>query len=208
MFLKIIIDIKKACLVICILISVISFGQRKKEISSEAIKVLYDSIPKVDGKYEYTEIIVLDSTYKKEILYKNSKLFFANVFKSAKDVIQYDDREEGKVIVKGNFSVEGSQSSVLLPHFTEEWKVNFSLEIFSKDGKYRYRLYDLSILRIADSDVIFPISVDDAYKETQTGITKKLDKKLFVDMLYEIKSTISTLKSYMSKKTNTSNSDF
>ena len=199
---------KKISLVICILISILSFGQRNKEIPSATIKILHDSMPRVNGKYEYSEVVILDSTYKKEMLYKNSKLFFTNAFKSAKDVIQYDDREEGKVIVKGNFSVEGSQSGILLPYFIEEWKIDFSLEIFSKDGKYRYRLYDLNILRIADNNVIFPISIDDAYKETQTGITKKLDKKLFVEMLDEINGTISSIKSYMSKKSSTLSSDF
>ena len=199
---------KKVSLIICILISILSFGQRNKEIPSASIKILHDSMPKVNGKYEYSEVVFLDSTYKKDMLYKNSKLFFTNAFKSAKDVIQYDDREEGKVIVKGNFSVEGSQSGILLPFFIEEWKIDFSLEIFSKDGKYRYRLYDFNILRIADNSVIFPINIDDAYKETQTGITKKLDKKLFVEMLDKINGTISSIKSYMSKKSNISSSDF
>lgn len=86
----------------------------------------------------------LDSTYKKDILYKNSKLFFADAFKSAKDVLQYDDREEGKIIGKGNFKIEGGQS-VFLSYFTEVWIVNFSIELFVKDGKYRYRIYDFNI---------------------------------------------------------------
>ena len=92
------------------LFSIFSYGQKQKEFTAETVKILYESIPKVEGKYEYTEVVQLDTTYKKDVLYKNSKLFFADAFKSAKDVLQYDDREEGKVIGKGNLSIEGGQA--------------------------------------------------------------------------------------------------
>ena len=66
---------KNILLSVFILVSHISFSQKTKEVTNETVKALYNSLPKVDGKYEYSEIVFLDSTYKKDILYKNSKLF-------------------------------------------------------------------------------------------------------------------------------------
>lgn len=198
-----------------ILLSIVSYGQKQKEITAETVKKLYDSIPKVDGKYEYTEVVQLDTTYKKDVLYKNSKLFFADAFKSAKDVLQYDDRGEGKVIGKGNLSIEGGQS-VFLTYVTEKWTVNFSLEIFSKDGKYRYRIYDLNIdsRRVAsggsspDNVSNSDLSIDEAYKETEKGVTKKMNRKMFAELIDRVSSTITQIKTYMAKKQSSSNSDF
>ena len=76
-----------------------SFSQKQKEVTDESVKTLYTSLPKIDGKYEYTEVIQLDTAFKKDMLYKNSKLFFADIFKSAKDVLQYD----GNTILEFHF---------------------------------------------------------------------------------------------------------
>src|ERR1035437_2480137 len=197
-----------------ILISQLSFGQKEKEISDETIKTLYKSLPKVDGKYEYSEIVQLDSTYKKDLLYRNAKLFFVDVFKSAKDVLQYDDRDEGKVIGKGNFEIEEMQRGFFNSVF-DSWRVNFTLELFAKDGRYRYRIYDFSIKEkrtiISGSgspDYYSDFSIDDAYTQTQKGEIKKMNKKMFTEIVDKINSTISEIKTYMSKKQSSSNSDF
>jgi hypothetical protein len=198
-----------------IFFSLVSYGQKEKEITAETVKALYNSMPKVDGKYEYTEVVQLDTTYKKDVLYKNSKLFFADAFKSAKDVLQYDDREEGKVIGKGNLSIEGGQA-VFLTYVTEKWRVDFSLEIFSKDGKYRYRIYDFNIgsRRVASGgsspDNVYntDLSIDEAYKETEKGVSKKMNRKMFAELISRINSTVSEIKTYMAKKPSSSSSDF
>lgn len=198
-----------------ILLSLSSFGQKRKGITAETVKQLYNSMPKVDGKYEYIEVVRLDTTYKKDMLYRNSKLFFADAFKSARDVLQYDDREEGKVIGKGNLSIEGEQN-ILLSYVTEQWTVNFSLEIFSKDGKYRYRIYDFNIdnRRVTSggnsTDNVYntTLSIDEAYKETQKGVSKKMNRKMFAELIGRVNSTITEIKAYMAKKESASNSDF
>ncbi len=206
---------RKYILVAFILISQISFAQKEKEVTEQTTNALYAALPKVDGKYEFSEVVQLDSTYKKDMLFKNSKLFFADAFKSAKDVLQYDDRDEGKVIGKGNFVIEGGQA-VFLTYATEKWHVNFSLEIFSKDGRYRYRVYDFNIEsrrvvsggNTADNVNNYSLSLDEAYKVTEKGVTKKMNRKLFSEMISRIHSTISEIKSYMAKKESSSNSNF
>ncbi len=130
-------------------------------------------------------------------------------------MIQYDDREEGKVIGKGNFIIEGSQSAFLI-YTIQKWHVNFSLELFSKDGKYRYRIYDLEISEIRtvsggsspDNISNSDLSIDDAYNQTLKGIDKKMNRKMFSEIIDRINGTILEIKNYMSKKQSSSNSDF
>ena len=49
-------------------------------------------VPMVDGKVIYSEIVSIENNTK-DILYGKSKLWFADTFKSSKDVIQLDDKE-------------------------------------------------------------------------------------------------------------------
>ena len=73
----------------------------------EKNSVQLDSIPQVDGVYQYQEVVSVDSTLSKEQLYKNAKVYFMDVFTGAKDAFQYDDdKKEGRIIGKGSITVE------------------------------------------------------------------------------------------------------
>lgn len=177
-----------------------------KDPTEEDCKAVYNSLPRVDGNIEFTEVIQLDSSFSKDLLYRNAKLFFTNEFKSAKDVLQYDDRAEGKVIGKGNLQQEDFQMTFLVM-FTQTRIVNFTLEIFCKDGKYKYRLYDIQIKghsrasggNTPDNVYSSDLSIQDAYTKTYKGSTKKMDRRLFVRMIGEINSTIADIKTSMCK---------
>jgi hypothetical protein len=181
--------------------------EEKKDATEEEVNTAYDSLQKVDGQYEFTEVVQLDSTYKKDILYRNAKLFFANISKSSKDVLQYDDREEGKVIGKGTIQLTGHQN-VLLSAFSEIRTTNFTLEISCKDGKYKYRMFGFSSdYTYGQSDKRKPerittgtLTVDQSYERTEKGSTKKLERNLFVNTLTEIRLTREHLKEFMCKK--------
>lgn len=105
--------------------------------SEDLLKSITDST----GTVSITEVVHVDTSLKKDDLYRNTKSFFAEYFKSSKDVVQYDDREEGKVIGKGNFPVSDKN---LLEDC--DWNVNFSIELICKDGKYKYKIYNVNIL--------------------------------------------------------------
>jgi hypothetical protein len=204
-----------AALSCCFLLfhSVDSVAQHKrKDLSEDDIKVAYSSIPKIDGQYEYSEVIQLDSASTKDLLYQRAKLFFANEFKSAKDVIQYDDRGEGKVIGKGHFRIEDIQL-IFLVAFTEKRDVNFTLEVFCKDGRYRYRIYGFNAevtLRASggsgpDNITHSEQSIDASYALTQKGSTKKMDRRLFSSTLFEIQRIAEDLKKAMATSTQSDN---
>ena len=93
-------------------------------------------LPTVDNKITYTEVVTVDSV-KKDELYAKTKLWFADVFKSSKDVIQLDDKENGIVLGKGNIQ---KRESGLQP-VIKTWR--FTVKIQLKDGKYKADIYDI-----------------------------------------------------------------
>ena len=80
--------------------------------------------PVINGEIIYTSVVNVDSTKSNE-LYVRANEWFVNTFKSAKDVIQLSDKEAGKIIGKGVFS-------------TGLFTIHFTVEIQTKDGKYKY----------------------------------------------------------------------
>jgi hypothetical protein len=198
----------RSLLIALILLPAIALSQdEKKDATAEQVDSAYDSLKKIDGQYEFTEVVSLDSSYKKDMLYRNSKLFFANISKSAKDLLQYDDREEGKVIGKGTIQVTGHQN-VLLSAFSEVRTTTFTLEISCKDGRYKYRMFGFNAeYTYGESDKRKPerittgmLTMDQAFERTEKGGTKKLERNVFLNTLTEIKLTLDQLKEFMSKK--------
>ncbi len=171
--------------------SFFSFGQK------------VDSIPKLQDGYGYENVVKLDTAFTKEKLYRNAKVFFVDVFKSAKDVIQYDDRSEGKIIGKGLFKIERVEKENLLYSANIYWKVYFSVEIICKEGKYKYRVYDI---KIDEDAVLSDNSVDnkemfiDDILQTKNKKQKKCYESMYNNAVVQFENTISNLKNYMDKK--------
>lgn len=103
-------------------------------------------LPTKDGKLFFTNVVTVDSTFKKNDLYSKARQWFVNYYKSADDVLQMDDKEEGKLIGKGlhkyNF-FNGLDAS--------EVNLFFTVNITVKDGKYKYEIYNFNGKRIKQS---------------------------------------------------------
>ena len=65
------------------------------------------------------------------ILYRNAKLFFANISESSKDVLQYDDREEGKIIGK---VTKENQSALQPAHLPWISRISVQKKAYKKNG--------------------------------------------------------------------------
>lgn len=95
------------------------------------------ALPTQDGKILIQQIISLaDTTTKKDRIYVAAKEWISNSFKSSKAVIDLDDKEAGKIICKSTYRSEKKNNDVLV--------INFTLNITTKDGKYRIQIYDLT----------------------------------------------------------------
>jgi len=117
---------RKLFLVLLGFMPILSYGQ------------LIDELPKDEkGKLSFNEVIQLE-TFKQNQLYLNSKQFFADAFKSANEVIQMDDKESGIIIGKGFVDISAKMLTATFP--VKMW---YTIKIQSKDGRYKYEIYDI-----------------------------------------------------------------
>lgn len=84
----------------------------------------------VDGMVFFSEVVPIEGVTSDK-LYNRAKMAVAEIFKSANDVIQLDDKENGVLIVKG--------SNQCGPNTY----VHFTLKIYIKDGKYKVDMTNL-----------------------------------------------------------------
>lgn len=152
---------------------------------------------------EYQEVVVADHATKDE-LYKKAKIYFVDNFKSANDVIQYQDAEEGKIIGKGYFEIQDVKNSWGEP-FTLVWDVYYTTSIECKDGKYRYSLYDINIREKSSSgalrinEISKDYSISDIYNSKPKNLYKQQYNKLLKELSEQFDLNILTLKNSMIK---------
>lgn len=96
-------------------------------------------LPLKDDVIFFENVVQVDSAFTKKQLYTKGREWFVNYYKSAEDVLQMDDKEEGILIGKGLHKYDffnGINSSSIALYFT----VNLTV----KDGKYRYQIYNFN----------------------------------------------------------------
>jgi hypothetical protein len=95
---------------------------------------LSQELPKDEktGAFSYQEVVIIDGINSGE-LYSRAKAWIAETYRSANDVIQLDDKESGRLIVKGSFRITYYMNPAWVYH-------TLTLEV--KDGRYRYTLTD------------------------------------------------------------------
>lgn len=94
------------------------------------------------GRISFKEVVKEDST-KKDALYLKAKTWVSKTFKSAKDVIQIDDKEGGLLGLKG-VSVLYFYSTYDRIEVKTEVYLNYLINLEFKDGRYRYEITDLT----------------------------------------------------------------
>jgi hypothetical protein len=189
--------------VIALLLSITCSAQHH-----ENEKSVDGSIPTVDGNYEYLKVVKCDTSFTKDRLYKLAKLYFVNTFKSAKDVIQYD--ENGTLIGKGVIQLDDYQT-VFTTVFEFTWYINYTTEIICKDGRYRYRLHDISINQVWNNGEHLSntnINIDQAIENTKKGSFKKISTRLFNSMLKSFSAAQSGIEAQMTSDQLTKENSF
>ncbi len=115
---------KIKCLLLCIFISNLSYSQKKEFPIS------------TNGEIEFSEVIEINNIKNK--LYANAKDWVARTFGDYKEVIQFEDPNEGKLIMKGISNVSSK------PNGSKE-DISYTITIDCKDKKYRYRINDILV---------------------------------------------------------------
>jgi hypothetical protein len=91
----------------------------------------FDSITNL---YTFTDVIVVNDSVLKDELFNRSKNCFVSIFKNSQKVIQEENRENGVIVGKGNIKVYAKALGMSAP----AGYVNFTISIYSKNGKYKY----------------------------------------------------------------------
>lgn len=96
------------------------------------------------GVIEFSGII--ENNLSKDKMFSNAKEWIAKNFVDYKKVIQFEDKEEGKIIIKGVSNVSYIHESDI--HNTSE-SIKYTITIECKDHKYRYKIEDIIIEEVS-----------------------------------------------------------
>lgn len=129
-----------------LLVSILSFGQTAKEMI-EAHKCV---LP-IDTT---TGLITIEFTGKQDSvraqeLYSRFKIWAAKSFKSAQNVIQFDDPGVGQVVIKGNFETHGMIRVPMNGPTYNKYYCEFMIDARFKEGRYKVKVSDI-IMKIED----------------------------------------------------------
>lgn len=91
------------------------------------------------GEIEYTEVVQVDGVNAKE-LFVRAKEWLALTFVSSESVIDFEDKEAGKIIGNGILEVYRKRDMGI----SMDLGINrFMMEIQVKDGRYKYKIYKI-----------------------------------------------------------------
>lgn len=166
--------------------------------------LIEEIFPIEDGRITYQEVVSIDSLVTGKNVYLNARNWMVDAFRSSKDVIQFDDSANNSIIAKG-FIAKGHNNLISNP------KIWFSLKIEAKNGRYRYKFYDVQY----EFDVNF-MDVHKHFNENfekwgdtskiEIANPKKKEKALTMYRVFyhevdnEFKSLIASLKNSVVKK--------
>ncbi|NLU92554.1 DUF4468 domain-containing protein [Chitinophaga sp. Ak27] len=106
-------------------------------------------LPIRNGRINYTGIDSISGVSKDE-LYLRAKAFLSTAFPNFKDVVKLDDKDLGKITVRGIFRTDAKGGNLIKTY--QEFYANTNIQV--KDGKFRYEITDFvkpsSDLRVPD----------------------------------------------------------
>ncbi len=91
------------------------------------------------GQKDFKWDIIIDSLENnKQELYSTTKLFISETWKSAKDVVQNDDKDAGLILIKA-LSIQ----SLSFQMNNHTWTYSYTVKFYMKDGKCRIIIDDV-----------------------------------------------------------------
>jgi hypothetical protein len=123
-------------------------------------------VTKTDQSFIFTKTDTISKT--KDQLYSDTKMFIAKEWKSSKDVIQNDDKENGVILIKG-ISQQFMSVTMAGYKFIYSYSVTFKI----KDGKYKI--------------IIDNVYCSDAYMTTSTYHADKIQPNQDLPKMYSYK---------------------
>lgn len=156
---------------------------------------LLNVLPFKDGKVIYAGVVRVDSV-EKEQLYKRSKRWFVDTYKSAKAVIEIDDQENGEVIGKGYFKTLWDVDFLS----SREVNVWHTIKLSVKDNRFRYEITDFRIrYHVLPNTFTSEEDIDVTIEDFGEG-RKKNTKKFYAQVDAEVRALIVSIEKFMKSK--------
>lgn len=151
-------------------------------------------LTKAQDAVKFSDVVLVENTTQKQ-LFERSKIWLTKTYKSAKDVIQSADTESGTIIGKANFSFNPKS---FMGSEAVKGTINYTISIFSKDGKYKYVIEDFRHEKFG------LVTNAEETEMSLFGSSKGFKKKTWQDIQNqcqeEAKGLAESLKQAMSKK--------
>lgn len=153
------------------------------------------------GKITYTEVVYVDSLANKQELFSRAREWFAKAYKSSTNVLQMEDKENGKLVGKALIKVY-FKAFIGNQYFPGGY-INYTISIYIKDGRYKYEITDF--YHTGDNNNIPDGGACEKLITATKGFGGNSYKKTYLLFLYQmddnIKELIGTLKTALSTKT-------
>lgn len=162
---------------------------------------IIDDLPVEDGEIVFSEVVPLDSVSETE-LYLRAKMFFVNYFKSAKDVIQFDDKDASIVVGQG-------WGDIIIPVTiltTTNTRVQMweKIRIQGRPGRYRYEIFGIKFVTYATADWPSTTTSAEVVFRKSNYYNKKMIARNVPEsykraMLGSVSETVKAIKQHMAK---------
>lgn len=155
------------------------------------------------SKYSFTEVVRVENNTKDE-LFSKAKEWVTHNFKSAKDVLQMDDRIAGEIICKGWTDIFIDGETILGINTSTFVKMNFTVEIKTKEGRYKYNISNISYQAHPSGENLYPMeySAEEFYKRNVSRNFAKYIPIYKEKSLEAVNNTAGSLKRALGAKKN------
>lgn len=172
------------------------------------------SLAQKDEKVFVEEVVFLKDSDKKNKIFVSTKEWISKSFKSSKSVIDYEAKEEGKIICKG-FYKSGRYG-------LDELEMFYTLDFTIKDGKYRIQIYNLEMkenhydimgMKLNPYLPFTTIDIDKmnyqfASNDPKPFYRKKYSEEIISRTDYVLTAFINSAKTYIQNNSQKNDSDF
>lgn len=121
----------------------------------------------------YSEVVQSPNNSSNQI-YLNINEWFAKTYNSSNNVIQLNDKESGKIIGKGGFTISPIHKwgNIKTP---QTFFVNYTLTIQIRDGKYKYEFSNITV-RVTQENA--PFSIETYYNINKEKLREEVAKSI------------------------------
>jgi hypothetical protein len=160
----------------------------------------------------YSDVIELENVSQDD-LYNRGKIWFANTYVSANDVIQLDDKSSGLIIGKGVYRYD---PKVFNANARTVGVIRYTVKLFFKDGRYKYEIGNFNHESTSVSSyggIDFGLITNETEcSSPKRGMGSSWNNKVWNDIKSQIddnvKLLISSIKDGMTKTIESNNSDW